>query len=191
MPEVLSPLRELAQKLWWSWNFEATNLFSELNPKNWIASNYNPIEILDNLSPERANELAGNKDFLKRLNAVKKAFDAYLKEAKDKKSPTIAYFSMEYGLHISTRLYSGGLGILAGDYLKEASDQNANLAAVGLLYRYGYFQQSISLHGDQFHEYKPQKFTAMPLNPVRDSNGEWLKSPSIYSGVRFMLKFGA
>lgn len=175
LPEVLSPLRDLAQNLWWSWNFEATNLFAELNPKKWVASNYNPIEILDNLSIERANELAQNKTFLKRLKAVKKDFDVYLNESKKTDSPTIAYFSMEYGLHISTRLYSGGLGILAGDYLKEASDQNSNLAAVGLLYRYGYFQQSISLHGDQVHEYQAQKFTAMPLDPVRDSNGEWLK----------------
>lgn len=175
LPEVLSPLRDLAQNLWWSWNYEATNLFSELDPKKWVASNYNPIEILDNLSIERANELAQNKTFLKRLKAVKKDFDAYLNEAKKTDSPTIAYFSMEYGLHISTRLYSGGLGILAGDYLKEASDQNSNLAAIGLLYRYGYFQQSISLHGDQIHEYQAQKFTAMPLDPVRDSNGEWLK----------------
>jgi alpha-glucan phosphorylase-like protein len=175
LPEVLSPLRELAQNLWWSWHKEATALFSELSPKDWVASNYNPIEILDNLSLERANELVANKTFLKRLKAVKKDFDAYVNTPKQTDSPTIAYFSMEYGLHISTRLYSGGLGILAGDYLKEASDQNSSLAAVGLLYRYGYFQQSISLHGDQINQYTAQKFTSMPLDPVRDANGEWMK----------------
>jgi alpha-glucan phosphorylase-like protein len=175
LPEALAPLREMAQNLWWSWHKEAAELFAALQPQNWVAANYNPIEVLDNLDLDRAKELAEDKSFIKKLNRVQKAFEAYMKEDKQVGSPTIAYFSMEYGLHISTRLYSGGLGILAGDYLKEASDQNANLYAVGLLYRYGYFQQAISLHGDQISEYPPQKFTSLPLKPVRDANGEWMK----------------
>ena len=82
---------------------------------------------------------------------------------------------MEYGMQISLRLYSGGLGILAGDFLKEASDMNVDMIAVGLLYRYGYFQQSISLNGDQINNYPPQKFTLFPMSPVRNEAGEWLK----------------
>lgn len=175
LPEALAPLRELAQNLWWSWNQEATELFETLHPEEWVNSNYNPLIILDNLDLERAKALASDNEFIKKLNRVKKDFDGYMKEAKQTGSPEIAYFSMEFGLHISARLYSGGLGILAGDYLKEASDQNVNLAAVGLLYRYGYFQQAISFHGDQICEYPPQKFTSLPIAPVRDSNGEWLK----------------
>ncbi len=175
LPESLAPLREMANNLWWSWNKAAKALFESLDPEQWVASNYNPIAILDNLKVDRAQALAADKDFMKQLKAVKKEYDAYMKTAVDEKTPSIAYFSMEYGLHISTRLYSGGLGILAGDYLKEASDQNANLIAVGLLYRYGYFQQEISLHGDQINQYPAQEYTKLPMEPVRDSNGEWLR----------------
>jgi alpha-glucan phosphorylase-like protein len=100
---------------------------------------------------------------------------AYMSEPKSANQPKIGYFCMEYGLHQSVRLYSGGLGVLAGDYLKEISDRNADFAAVGLLYRYGYFQQGISISGEQIHHYDPAKFTQLPLHPVRDSRNEWLK----------------
>lgn len=173
LPEELLPLQPIANNLWWSWNKEATSLFQQIDPERWTREfNYNPIAVLDALSLERARELTADQDFMERLQRVKTAFDAYMAgQPVDK--PSVAYFSMEYGLQISVRLYSGGLGILAGDYLKEASDQRYPLVAVGLLYRYGYFQQSISMHGDQINNYPPQEYTKLPMQPVRDENGEW------------------
>ena len=175
LPKELAPLHELANNLWWSWNKDAIELFRSIDPNNWKKHNYNPIAVLDNISVDKANKLLADKAFMDRLRSVDKAFRAYLKEKPKANTPHIAYFSMEYGLHISLRLYSGGLGVLAGDYLKEASDDNANMVAIGLLYRYGYFQQAISLHGDQISNFPPQQFTKLPLAPVRDDKGEWLK----------------
>ncbi|MCO6487913.1 MAG: alpha-glucan family phosphorylase [Phaeodactylibacter sp.] len=175
LPKELAPLHELANNLWWSWNKDAIELFRSIDPGNWKNNSYNPIAVLDNINVDKANRLLADEAFMSRLRSVDKAFRAYLKEKPAADSPQIAYFSMEYGLHISLRLYSGGLGVLAGDYIKEASDDNANLAAVGLLYRYGYFQQAISLHGDQINNFPPQQFTKLPLAPVRDDSGEWLK----------------
>lgn len=175
LPEALHPLRELANNLWWSWNKEAESLFKAIDPENWEALDYNPMAVLDHLTVERTNELVADEGFMTRLERVNKQFEAYLAKKPEKGSPVIAYFSMEYGLHISLRLYSGGLGVLAGDYLKEASDSNVDMIGVGLLYRYGYFQQAISLHGDQINNYPPQKFTMLPIGPVRDDSGEWLK----------------
>jgi alpha-glucan phosphorylase-like protein len=175
LPEALVPLQELAGNIWWSWNKEAIQLFRAIEPELWESVHHNPIALLDGLSVETTKRLLEDKDFMARLKSVNKAFQAYLKEAPAVKTPHIGYFSMEYGLHISVRLYSGGLGVLAGDYLKEASDTNINLTAVGLLYRYGYFQQALSLNGDQIHQYPPQQFTKMPIHPVRDKSGEWLK----------------
>lgn len=175
LPQELTPLQELAHNIWWSWNHEAIALFESIDAAKFAELNYNPIALLDELSSERVQQLLADRDFMARLRQVEKVFKAYIKEKTDKNAPRIAYFSMEYGLHISLRLYSGGLGVLAGDYLKEASDANTNLVAVGLLYRYGYFQQAISLHGDQINNYPAQQFTKMPILPVRESNGEWLK----------------
>lgn len=173
LPDELMPLQSIANNLWWSWNKEATSLFQQIDPERWITTfNYNPIALLDALSLERARELMADEDFMDRLQRVKAAFDVYMAEQPVDK-PSVAYFSMEYGLQISVRLYSGGLGILAGDYLKEASDQRYPLVAVGLLYRYGYFQQSISMHGDQINNYPPQEYTKFPMEPVRDETGEW------------------
>ena len=175
LPKELALLHELANNIWWSWNKDAIELFRSIDPGNWKKYNYNPIAVLDNVNVDKANQLLADKAFMGRLKSTEKAFRAYMKEKPKAGSPKIAYFSMEYGLHISLRLYSGGLGVLAGDYIKEASDDNANLTAVGLLYRYGYFQQAISLHGDQINNFPSQKFTKLPLTPVRDDNGEWLK----------------
>ncbi|MDX1942783.1 MAG: alpha-glucan family phosphorylase [Saprospiraceae bacterium] len=176
LPKELMPLQTLANNIWWSWNKEATELFHSVsNGVSLESLQYNPIALLDEMSLETAQRLLGDKDFMNKLKSVDKAFQAYMNEKQAKDSPRIAYFCMEYGLHISLRLYSGGLGVLAGDYLKEASDLNVNMVAVGLLYRYGYFQQAISLHGDQIHNYPPQKFTQLPMTPVRDGSGEWLK----------------
>lgn len=175
LPPALAPLHDLAVNLWWSWNPEAVELFNSIEPEKFQALQYNPVALLDTLSPETASRLAADKDFLARLKSVDKAFRAYMAEKPKPGQPKIGYFSMEYGLHISLRLYSGGLGVLAGDYLKEASDSNVDFSAVGLLYRYGYFNQAIALNGDQIHQFPPQEFTKLPITPVRDEQGEWLK----------------
>lgn len=175
LPKSLEPLQELANNIWWCWNREAIELFESLDPKNWVKSRYNPVKILHNLSVERTQALAGDKDFLKQLAKVYKDYKAYISKKPAANAPQIGYFSMEYGLHTSLRLYSGGLGVLAGDFLKEASDSNVNMVGIGLLYRYGYFQQGISLQGDQINNYPPQKFTDLPVRPVKDEHGEWLK----------------
>lgn len=174
-PAVLEPLRELSNNLWWSWNEDAIALFHSIDSEALKALNYNPVALLDQLSLEQTQALAEDKDFLSRLKKVDKKFKTYLNTPKQKGQSKIAYFSMEYGLHISLRLYSGGLGVLAGDYLKEASDENSNLFAVGLLYRYGYFKQALSLNGDQIHNFPPQEFTKLPVSPVRNEEGDWVR----------------
>ncbi len=175
LPEALKPLHGLANNLWWSWHKQAIDLFQSILPERWEELRCNPVALLDELPIERANELKNDAEFISNLQSVKAEFDAYMAQPANLNRPSVAYFCMEYGLHISLRLYSGGLGILAGDYIKEASDSNVDLIGVGLLYRYGYFEQAISLHGDQVNLYPPQKFTKMPLMPVREENGEWLK----------------
>ena len=122
-----------------------------------------------------AADLSKNEAFISKLNALTERFDAYMSETDAKNGRQIAYFSMEFGLHDTIKIFSGGLGLLAGDYLKQASDSNYNIIGVGLLYRYGYFQQQISITGEQIATYTPQKFTHLPLQPVRDENNNWLK----------------
>lgn len=175
LPKELEPLRELSHNLWWSWNQDAIALFHSIDSDALKALNYNPVALLDQLSLERTQALAKDKNFLKRLKAVYKDFQDYINTPIQKGQAQVGYFSMEYGLHISLRLYSGGLGVLAGDYLKEASDDNSNLIAVGLLYRYGYFKQALSLNGDQIHNFPPQEFTKLPVSPVRNDNGDWIR----------------
>lgn len=175
LPSGLSPLMELAGNLWWSWQHDAIDLFKSVDAAKFEASNYNPLVLLDELNIERAQELLDDKNFMSTMKRLHADFKAYMAQKPNKDVPNIAYFCMEYGLHQSVRLYSGGLGVLAGDYLKEVSDRNIPLVAVGLLYRYGYFQQGISLHGEQIHHLDAAKFTQMPLHPVRDEQGEWVK----------------
>ncbi len=175
LPEGLKPLAELSQNLWWSWNHEATELFKSIDPEKFEGVNYNPVALLEELSIEKAKELLDDKGFTTKMKRVHAEFREYIDKVPARTEPQIAYFCMEYGLHQSMRLYSGGLGILAGDYLKEVSDRNFNLIAVGLLYRYGYFQQGISLNGEQINHFDPATFTQLPLQPVRDKRGEWIK----------------
>ena len=175
LPEGLAPLTELAHNLWWSWNHDAIDLFKSIDAEKFEAVNYNPVALLDELNIEKAQELLNQPDFVARMHRIHGEFRDYMHHAPTKTGPQIGYFCMEYGLHQSMRLYSGGLGVLAGDYLKENSDRNTNLVAVGLLYRYGYFQQALSLHGEQIHLTEAAKFTQLPLQPVRDAQGEWIK----------------
>ncbi|MCS6930125.1 MAG: alpha-glucan family phosphorylase [Saprospiraceae bacterium] len=175
LPAGLAPLRDLAHNLWWSWHHEAIELFRSINPNQFEKLNYNPLALLDNLSVEEAQDLLKNAEFMRRMERVLEQFRTYIARTPERKHPLVAYFCMEYGLHQSLRLYSGGLGVLAGDYLKEASDRGSPIVGVGLLYRYGYFQQAISLHGEQIHQSEAAKFTQLPLLPVRDARGEWVK----------------
>ncbi|MBK9290451.1 MAG: alpha-glucan family phosphorylase [Bacteroidetes bacterium] len=169
----LQKLHEIAQNLWWSWNYEATALFESIDPKKWEEADHNPIPMMESLSAKQMDALENNPEFIARLNKVYAQFKAYMDQPLERSEP-IAYFSMEFGLHKSLKIYSGGLGVLAGDYLKEASDSRANIIGVGLLYRYGYFQQEIAPVGNQVAQYIPQKFTHLPLEPVRDEEGNWV-----------------
>jgi glycogen phosphorylase len=112
----------------------------------------------------------------------------YLEERKKLNGPEIAYFSMEYGLHDSLKIFSGGLGILAGDYLKEASDSKVNLVAVGLLYRYGYFKQTLGINGEQIANYEAQHFSKIPVQPAIDENGEWTSVQIEYPGRNLVAR---
>ncbi len=174
VPKELSGLEELANNLWWSWNHDAINLFAAIDTNKWEKVGHNPIALLDILSYDGYQRLLNDPDFMKKFHDVEDRFHKYMKEPK-KKDLSIAYFCMEYGLHASFKLYSGGLGVLAGDFLKEASDQNIDMVGVGLLYRFGYFRQGLSLLGEQIAHYDPQRFTYLPLEPVRDAEGHWQK----------------
>ena len=188
LPEGLAPLHEISSNLWWTWNHEATEMFRSIDPELFESLQYNPLALLDEISMDKAQALLDDANFTARLKSVHGNFKDYLEKAPAKTKPQIAYFCMEYGLHQSVRLYSGGLGVLAGDYLKEISDRNVNLIAVGLLYRYGYFQQSITLHGEQVHQLEAAKFTQLPLQPVRDEQGEWIKIYVDYGDHRVWAK---
>ncbi|MEY2949797.1 MAG: hypothetical protein RLZZ248_998 [Bacteroidota bacterium] len=175
LPDNLQPLEVMGHNLWWSWDAEATELFRSIWPEKWEAANYNPLTVLRMLNSFQTKALSNNNVFVEQVRQVYRRFQAYMEVPFNQSKPSVTYFSMEYGLHISLRLYSGGLGVLAGDFLKEASDEAIDMNAIGLLYRYGYFQQQISLHGDQISDYPPQKFTELPLTPARDEQGEWVK----------------
>ncbi len=175
VPAGLEALEKLSKNLWWCWNYEAIDLFKNINPQLWEEVGKNPIALLDGISYERYQELQKDKTFIAQLNKVSDKFDQYMAQPKKEASPKIAYFCMEYGLHSSLKFYSGGLGVLAGDFLKEASDSNVSFVGIGLLYRYGYFRQELSMHGEQIAHYDAQRFTHLPLEPVRDSNGQWIR----------------
>ncbi|MEE1176639.1 MAG: alpha-glucan family phosphorylase, partial [Paludibacteraceae bacterium] len=171
IPAKLEKLQTLAKNLWWVWNEEATDLFEKIDPATWEASGKNPVLFLSKVNIKRLNEVAKDADFAKEIDSVFKNFKAYMDKKNEASKPSVAYFSMEYGLTDILKIYSGGLGVLAGDYLKEASDSNINMCAVGFLYRYGYFTQSISMDGDQIAVYEPQNFSTLPLEQVKDKDG--------------------
>ncbi len=174
LPDRLSPLEKLSRNLWWCWNDSAKELFESIDPELWSLSKRNPLAMLDMVRMGRYVELSEDKRFLERMDGVYAEFSAYMEQKTERKGPSIAYFCMEYGLDSSLKIYSGGLGILAGDYLKESSDMNVDMVAVGLLYRYGYFTQKLSASGDQVSTYDAQDFTKIPASPVRDSDGNWV-----------------
>lgn len=182
LPKTLAPLRELSKNLWWVWNTEARELFKYIDKEIWADCEHNPVVLLERVSYKRFIELERDEEFVNRMNHVYSILQNYLEERKNLEGPEIAYFSMEYGLHDSLKIFSGGLGILAGDYLKEASDSKVNLVGVGLLYRYGYFKQTLNLHGEQMANYEAQQFSKIPVQPAYDENGEWVQVDIQYPG---------
>lgn len=182
IPEKLTPLKELSRNLWWAWNTDARELFAKIDEEIWEESAHNPIVLLEQVSYKRFLELENDEAFVSEMQAAYANFTDYLKEREQRLGPKIAYFSMEYGLHDSLNIFSGGLGILAGDYLKAASDTRADLVAVGLLYRYGYFKQTISLQGSQMANYEAQEFSKIPVHPAFDQDGNWVQVEVEYPG---------
>ena len=172
IPAELACLSEMARNIWWSWTPEAREMFKSLNPTLWKECGLNPVLLLERLSYETLEELAKDEAVLARINSVYKMFREYMDVKPNAERPSVAYFCMEYGLTHVLRIYSGGLGVLAGDYLKEASDSNVDMCAVGFLYRYGYFTQSLSIDGQQIANYEASNFPNLPLERVMDENGK-------------------
>ena len=172
IPESLKPLNEIAHNMWWSWNNEVGHLFKDLDPDLWHNVSQNPVLFLQRMNYEKLEELSKDKATVARVNKLYKEFREYMDVEPDKTRPSVAYLCMEYGLSHVLKIYSGGLGILAGDYLKEASDSNVDLCAVGFLYRYGYFTQTLSMNGEQIAKYEAQNFAELPIEHVFDENGQ-------------------
>ncbi|MCO6450184.1 MAG: alpha-glucan family phosphorylase [Caldilineales bacterium] len=180
LPEPLTRLNELAYNLWWTWSPEAQMLFERIDPALWESTNHNPVKLLHTISPEALDKLSTNDDFLAAQQQVLAKFDAYMNPAStwfsrthaDHAGDIIAYFSAEFGLHESLPIYSGGLGILAGDHCKSASDLGLPFVAVGFLYPQGYFTQRISEDGIQNAYYVKLDFSDLPALPAVDSSGD-------------------
>ncbi|MFC2327070.1 MAG: alpha-glucan family phosphorylase, partial [Prevotella histicola] len=171
LPKELACLDELAHNMWWAWNYEARNMFKALDEELYEEVGHNPVLLLERLSYDRKEAIVKDKKLMKQVNDVYKKFRAYMDVKPNKKRASVAYFCMEFGLNQALKIYSGGLGILAGDYIKEASDSNVDLCAVGFLYRYGYFTQSLSMDGQQIAKYDAQNFNSLPIERELDENG--------------------
>ncbi|MBQ1722851.1 MAG: alpha-glucan family phosphorylase, partial [Muribaculaceae bacterium] len=182
LPEPLRKLEELSRNLWWVWNSEGKNLFHDLDRELWRKTGQNPVMLLHKLPSARLDEMANDKALVARIDRVFDQFKKYMEEPMREDLPSVSYFSMEYGLCNALKIYSGGLGILAGDYIKEASDRCVRMTAVGFLYRYGYFTQSLSIDGQQIANYEAQNFDQLPIDPVIDEHGQQLVLEVPYPG---------
>lgn len=172
LPKQLKPLEEMSKNLWWVWNSEGKSLFRDIDKDLWRKVGENPVMLLQQISYERLKEILDDKVFMDRINLVYASFKDYMKQPMHNDIPSVAYFSMEYGLCNCLKIYSGGLGVLAGDYIKQASDSRVNMTAVGFLYRFGYFSQSLSINGQQVANYEAQNFDQLPIDQVLDENGQ-------------------
>ncbi len=171
LPEELKCLDELAHNMWWAWNYDARNMFKSLDDKLYEEVGHNPVLLLERLNYDRKEAIVKNRTIMKKINDVYNRFRAYMDVKPDAKRPSVAYFSMEYGLNQVLKIYSGGLGMLAGDYLKEASDSNVDMCAVGFLYRFGYFTQTLNMEGQQVAQYEAQNFNSLPIERQLDEEG--------------------
>ncbi|MCD4796431.1 MAG: alpha-glucan family phosphorylase [Candidatus Cloacimonetes bacterium] len=198
LPEILEPLNELAENLWSTWNPDAYKLFSRIDPGLFRKFNHNPVKLIQKVPTEKFQKLSQESGFLNELDTVYKQFMSYkdyqgyyLENGKRKNFAAdfrIAYFSMEFGLHESLPIYSGGLGILSGDHLKAASDMGLPLTGFGLLYRYGYFNQKIDLNGKQTEVYKENEWHSEPIKKVTADNGEDIVIKIKIRGEKIYLK---
>ncbi len=182
LPDKLEPLREIAYNLYWTWNYEARELFRRLDSKLWEESNHNPIVLLGTISQERLKQIENDYGFLSHMNRVYVQFNVYMQEVtwyekkyNENPDPYIAYFSAEFGLTECLQIYSGGLGVLAGDHMKSSSDLGIPLVGVGLCYKEGYFQQYLAADGWQQERYQLTDFHNQPMTLVTDKNGEAIK----------------
>ena len=171
LPEKLKCLDEIAHNMWWVWNYEARDLFRDLDPELYHEVKHNPVMLLERLTFARKEAIIKDKTLMKRINSVYDMFRSYMDVEPDANRPSVAYFCMEYGIHSALKIYSGGLGMLAGDYVKEASDSNVDMCAVGFLYRFGYFTQSLNMEGQQIANYETQNFSSLPIERQLDKNG--------------------
>ncbi|MEW5861787.1 MAG: alpha-glucan family phosphorylase, partial [Cyanobacteriota bacterium] len=181
LPFPLKRLADLAYNYWWSWTSDRTSLFQNINPDEWHRCGHNAVAILESASFVRLTQLAQDPAYIKRVNALVEQFDKYMSEKNawaSRVAPQIspqrpvAYFCAEFGIHESLPIYSGGLGILAGDHLKSASDLGVPMVAVGLCYRQGYFRQRLNSGGWQEENYVNNPFDQMPLELMKNTLGE-------------------
>ncbi len=172
IPKELKALEEMSKNLWWVWNSKGKHLFRELDHDLWRKVGENPVMLLQQLSYDRYNEIIADKDLMNQIADTYADFKEYMKVPMDNSIPSVAYFSMEYGLCNCLKIYSGGLGVLAGDYIKQASDSRVNMTAVGFLYKYGYFSQSLSIDGQQIANYESQNFDQLPIEAVLGEDGQ-------------------
>jgi len=149
IPESLSFLETLSRNMWWCWNLDAIELFKRIEPSLWKGANSNPLKLLNSVLQKRFDALAVDESFMAHLNKVKNIYEKEAVWTSEKKEAVTAYFSLEFGIHESLKLYSGGLGVLAGDHLKSASDLKVPLVGICLLYRQGYFSQYLNNEGLQ------------------------------------------
>ncbi|MCK4343357.1 MAG: alpha-glucan family phosphorylase [Phycisphaerae bacterium] len=182
LPELLEPLRQLAYNMWWAWNPAATDLFRRLDTDVWRLTEHNPVALLWQTSQDRLEQTARDDGYVAQLCRVMDSFFVYMNSRTwfdeahaNEKDVLIAYFSCEFGLHECMPIYSGGLGVLAGDHLKSASDLGIPLVAVGLAYRQGYFTQQLTEDGWQLESYPVHDLHQWPATPVKDQHGQQLK----------------
>lgn len=180
VPEKLAFAEKMVRNMWWSWNLDAIELLRRIDPGLWNESGRNPIQFFSLLSQEQLEKISNDDGFMAHLNRVRAAFEkqvetpAELQQTESNIQGTVAYFSMEYGIHESLPLYAGGLGMLAGDHLKAASDRGTPLAAVGLMYRMGYFHQFMDQNGWQQERYPETDLFQLPIERATDTNGKEL-----------------
>ncbi len=179
LPEKLQPLGKIARNLWWVWNFEAIELFRRLDVELWREVDHNPIALLGTLSQKQLDEAAESESFLAHMRRVEEELDWHLSKRSwfeesypDFNDAQIAYFSAEFGIHECLPIYSGGLGVLAGDHLKSASELGIPLSGVGLLYRLGYFHQYLTIDGWQQEAFPETDFYNIPVSLEYNERGE-------------------
>jgi len=180
LPKSIEKLGEISQNLWWSWNTEFLRIFKKIDIDLWERCGKNPVKFLKQVGQEKLEKAAQDQEVLKLYKDSTENYENYIKSKNtwfNKKYPSnkedvIAYFSAEYGLDETMPIYSGGLGILSGDHLKSSSDLGIPLVAIGLLYKNGYFNQKIDKYGNQQSEYKNIELENLPINPVKNENGE-------------------